>query len=107
MKKRYLRLVRHALKALGNRNLRHHEWWQRASRPIRKRELWIPCRDSVAMGMAIGLFFSMMLMPFQMIPTALIAMKRGGNVPIAMASCWVSNPLTLPIILLIQVKLGQ
>ena len=107
MKKRYLRLVRQALKALRHRNLRDRRWWQTLSRPIRNRNLWIPCRDSVATGMSIGLFFSMMLMPFQMLPAALLAMRLRGNVPMAMAACWVTNPFTLPAILYIQFELGK
>lgn len=67
----------------------------------------MPCRDSVASGLSIGLFFAMMLMPFQMIPAALVAMRLRANVPFAMAACWVTNPVTTPPILWAQFKLGQ
>lgn len=107
MKKRYLRLVRQALKSLRHRRLRDRPWWQAVSKPITNRCLWIPCRDTVATGLAIGLFFSMMLMPFQMIPAALIAMRFRANVPFAIAGCWITNPLTTAPIFYGQFVLGQ
>jgi leucyl-tRNA synthetase len=107
MKKRYLRLVRQALKSLRHRRLRDRPWWQAISKPIANRCLWIPCRDTVATGLAIGLFFSMMLMPFQMIPAALIAMRFRANVPFAIAGCWVTNPVSTPAVLYGQFVLGQ
>ena len=107
MKKRYLRLVKQALRALRHRHLRKRLWWKTLTKPIRNRNLWIPCRDTVATGVSIGLFLSMMLMPFQMLPAALLAMRLRANVPIAMAVCWVSNPITLPAILYAQFRLGR
>lgn len=107
MKKRYLKLVRQALKSLRHPHLRHRPWWQAITRPLVNRSLWIPCRDTVASGIAIGLFFSMMLMPFQMIPAALIAMRLRANVPFAMAVCWVTNPVTTPAVLYAQFRFGH
>lgn len=107
MKKRYLKLVRRALKALRHPNLRHRRWWLFLSRPVANRCLWVPCRDTVATGMAIGLFFSMMLMPFQMIPAALIAMRFRANIPFAMACCWVTNPVTAAPVIYGQFRLGD
>ncbi len=107
MKKRYLRLVRSAFKSLRHPRLRHRPWWQTATRPITNRALWIPCRDTVATGLAIGLFFSMMPMPLQMIPAVLLAMRFRANVPFAMAACWVTNPVTTGPVLWGQFVLGQ
>lgn len=107
MKKRYLRMVRRAFRSLRHPRLRHRPWWQAASRPVANRALWIPCRDTVAAGLSIGLFFSMILMPFQMIPAALLAMRAKANVPFAMAACWVTNPVTIGPILWGQCALGQ
>ena len=107
MKKRYLKLVRQALKALRHPRLRHRRWWLAISKPVANRALWVPCRDTVARGMAIGLFFSMMLMPFQMLPAALIAMRSKANVPFAIAFCWVSNPVSSAPIWYGQFRLGQ
>lgn len=107
MKRRYLRLVRQAFRTLRHRKLRHRPWWQAITRPITNRVLWIPCRDSVASGLALGLFFSMMLMPFQSIPAAILAIRLRANVPIAMAACWITNPITSGPVLLGQLFLGH
>ena len=107
MKVQYLRMVRRAFRALRHKRLRHRRWWQVISRPLFERSLWIPYRDSVAAGLSIGLFFSMMLMPFQMVPAALVAMRSRANVPFAMAACWVTNPFTTAPILWAQFKLGH
>jgi uncharacterized protein (DUF2062 family) len=107
MKKRYLKLVRHALKSLRHRHLRDRPWWKVISKPVSQRCLWIPCRDTVASGLAIGAFFSMMLMPFQMIPAVLIAMRFRANVPFAIAACWITNPFTAPAVLYGQYALGK
>lgn len=107
MKKRYLKMVKQSLRALRHPQLRHRRWWIAISRPIANRCLWIPCRDSVATGTAIGLFFSMMLMPFQMVPATLVAMRLKANIPFAIVTCWVTNPLTSPPVWYGQFMLGQ
>jgi len=107
MKRRYLRLVRQAFRTLRHRNLRHRPWWQAISRPLFNRRLWMPCRDTVAAGMAIGLFFSMMPMIPQSIVAAILAMRVKANVPIAMAACFVSNPFTNVPFWVAQIRLGQ
>lgn len=107
MKAQYLRLVRRAFRALRHRRLRHRPWWIKISRPLFDRSLWVPCRDSVAAGLSIGLFFSMMLIPFQMIPASILAMRARANVPFAIAACWVTNPITAGPVLYIQFLLGH
>ena len=107
MKRHYLRMVRRALRTLRHPRLRNREWWRRMSAPLRNRSFWVPCRDSVAVGMATGLFFANMPMPFQMLPAALAAAMLRGNVPTAMAACWVSNPVTQVPFMLLQYKVGQ
>ena len=107
MKKRYLRLVRSAFRSLRHPHLRHRPWWRALTRRVTDRALWVPCRDTVATGLAIGLFFSMMLMPFQMVPAALIAMRFRANVPFAMAACWITNPVTAGPTLFGQFILGH
>lgn len=77
------------------------------TKPLFDRALWIPCRDTVASGLAIGLFFSMMLMPFQMVGAAIVAMRFRVNVPFAIAACWISNVFTHVPIWLAQEWLGD
>ena len=107
MKRRYLKMVKMALRSLRHPRLRHRRWWQVLSKPISNRVLWIPCRDTVAAGLAIGLFFAMIPMPFQMVPSALLAMRAKANVPFAMAACWLTNPITMGPVLFIQHWLGK
>ena len=97
-KKRYLRLVRRAYRFLRSPKMRRRPWLRKILRPIFDRELWHPCRDTVATGLAIGLFVSMLPIIGQMILAAIGAVRFRANVPIAIAACWITNPLTqLPI----------
>ena len=107
MKRRYLRFVRHAFRTLRHRKLRHRPWWQTLSRPLFHRSLWMPCRDTVATGLAIGLFFSMVPLIPQSIFAAILAMRTKSNVPMAMAACFISNPFTNVPFWLAQIWLGQ
>jgi uncharacterized protein (DUF2062 family) len=92
---------------LRHKKLRDRPWWRTLTRPLFDRQLWKPCRDTVASGLAIGFFFSMMLMPFQMIAAALIAMRSRVNIPFAVAGCWVSNVFTHVPIWMAQEWLGD
>ena len=107
MKVHYLRMVRRAFRALRHRKLRHRPWWQKISKPLFHRSLWIPCRDTVASGLAIGLFFSMVPLIPQSIFAAILAMRVRGNVPFAVAACFISNPFTNVPFWLAQIWLGQ
>ena len=107
LKIRYLRLVRSAFRALRHRRLRHRPWWRTMTQPLFHRSLWIPCRATVSTGVSIGLFFAMMPIPFQMVASALLALRFRANVPFAMAACWVTNPFTQVPIILAQFRIGQ
>lgn len=106
MKKHYLRLVRRAFRALRHRRLRHRHWWQDLTHSLFERRLWMPCRDTVASGLAIGMFFAVMPLPLQMIFAGVVAMRLRSNVPLAMAACWISNPVTNGPIWAFQLWLG-
>lgn len=107
MKVRYLRIVRSSFRALRHPKLRHRPWWQKLSRPLFHRSLWVPCRDTVANGLAIGLFFSMVPLIPQSIVAAILAMRVRANVPFAMAACFVSNPFTNVPFWAAQIWLGR
>jgi uncharacterized protein len=108
MRVHYLRIVRRAFRALRHPKLRHRPWWQKISKPLFHRSLWVPCRDTVATGLAIGFFFAMMppMIP-QTLLAAIIAMRVRVNVPFAMAGCFVTNPLTNVPIWIAQIRFGQ
>ena len=108
MKERYLKLVRKTYRLLRHKRMRDRPWWRALTKPIFDRHLWKPCRDTVASGLAIGLFFSMILvLPLQMIFAAVLAMRFRVNVPFAIAACWVSNVFTNVPIGLAQVEIGD
>lgn len=107
IKKRYLRLVRKAYRFLRSPSLEKYTWLQKILSPMFSRELWHPCRDSVSLGLAIGLFVSMLPLPGQMILAAIGTVKSKGNIPIAIAACWVTNPITQPFILRLQESFGD
>ncbi|HEX7260669.1 MAG TPA: DUF2062 domain-containing protein, partial [Luteolibacter sp.] len=65
------------------------------------------CRDTVASGLAIGLFFSMVPFIPQSIFAAVLAMRVRGNIPFAIAACFISNPITNGPFWLAQIWLGQ
>ncbi len=69
--------------------------------------LWHLNRHSVAAGSGIGLFLAFMPMPFQMVAAALAALPLRANLPVAVASVWVSNPLTMAPMLYFQYRVGK
>lgn len=56
--------------------------------------IWHWNRQSVARGVAAGLLIAFMPLPLQMVTAALLAFIFRGNVPIAIATTWITNPIT-------------
>lgn len=48
----------------------------------------------------------MLPIPFQMLPAAIVAIIARANVPCALAGCWITNPLTIPAFLIVQIQIG-
>lgn len=68
--------------------------------------LWQLSRRGIALGFAIGIFYGLLL-PFGQIPLAgVTAILLRGNVPVAMASTFISNPVSFPLIYYLAYKLG-
>ena len=53
-------------------------------------------RKMVSRGVFLGLFIAFIPMPMQMAAVLLFMPFFRFNVPIALAMCWLSNPLTMP-----------
>jgi uncharacterized protein (DUF2062 family) len=88
MQRQYLKFVRRFYRQLRSPQMRKNRFFADLVHRLSNRRLWKPCRTTVAHGLAIGLFFSMML-------------------PFAMLAVWISNPLTTLPLALMQVRLGQ
>jgi uncharacterized protein len=107
MKRQYLKFVRRFYRQLRHPRVRNNRFFSQFTQRITNRRLWKPCRATVAHGLAIGLFFSMMLpMPFQGFVAAFFAIRSRVNVPFAMIAVWLSNPFTNVPLALAQEKLG-
>lgn len=68
--------------------------------------LWHLNRKSVAMGCAVGVFVAFLPTPGQMPLAAAAALLARGNLAVAAASTWVTNPLTSPVILFFSYQVG-
>lgn len=56
--------------------------------------LWHINRQTIARGVAAGLLFAFVPLPIQMPAAALLALWFRGNLPIAIVTTWISNPIT-------------
>lgn len=70
--------------------------------------LWKLNRDSIARGVAIGLFTGLIpIMPFHMILGSILAIFSRANLPITLAATWVNNPITFLPLVYYTSKVGQ
>ncbi|HCI03024.1 MAG: ATP-binding protein [Oceanospirillaceae bacterium] len=74
---------------------------------LHKPDIWSYKRINIAKAFAIGVFCSMLPIPFQMVLAAYVAYLCAANLPISVALVWISNPLTMPALYLFQYKLGS
>lgn len=83
----------------GNRFTRHL---------AKRQELWRFTRRSVPRGVAVGLLVGIFaLIPgIQIIGAALLCVPGRGNIPIAVAMTFLSNPATTPLILIASAAIG-
>ena len=106
MKLRYLRIVRKSYRYLRHPRIRKIKWLEPLTHAIFDKQFWKPCRDTVASGLSVGLFCSMLPIPMQMLLAALGCIRTKGNIPLAIAACWISNPITQLPIMVLQHQFG-
>ena len=97
-------------------------WWRRVMpsreelegvpmvRPLaRRQELWRFTRRSVPRGVAVGLLVGIFaLVPgIQIVGAALMCVPVRGNIPLAAAMTFLSNPATTPFILAASIMVGN
>ena len=63
-------------------------------------------RQSVSLGVAVGIFCAFLPLPGQTIIAALICYIVGGNLPIGIILIWISNPVTIPPIFFLTYQVG-
>ena len=84
-------------------------WLKPFGKRIRQSDLWRFTRRSVPRGVAIGLFVGIFLMVpgLQIVGAALVCMPLRGNVAIAAAMTFLSNPATTPFFLFAAFNMGN
>ena len=69
--------------------------------------LWLLNRRSAKGAFAIGLFFAFWPVPFQMVLAAAVAIPLRVNLPLSVATVWVTNPITMPPIFYLAYLIGS
>ncbi len=96
-----IRYFKHPRKLKNSRVLR---WF---SRHFLDKRVWKPTQHTLAAGVAIGMLIMMQLAPGQMLVAAALAAIFRVNIPIAIITCWISNPFTFVPFGLFQKWLGD
>ena len=69
--------------------------------------LWHLNKRSVSVGIAVGLFSAFMPVPGQMLLAVIFAIVLRGNLALAVATTWISNPFTYAPIFYFAYRLGS
>src|SRR6056300_1640659 len=69
--------------------------------------LWHLNRHSASGAFGVGLFFAFWPVPFQMWLAAMAAIPMRVNLPLSVATVWITNPLTMPPIFFLAYKIGS
>lgn len=81
---------------LDQRSVEHVSAFKNIKKYLHHPYLWHLDRESVARGVAIGLFAGIVpIIPFQTILAIFLSIIFRGNLAIAFLTSWISNPLTI------------
>ncbi len=87
--------------------MEQHPWLRPFARTIGDPRIWQFNRRSVARGVALGLFFGLLIPVGQVIFAALFAVSMRANLAVAAACTLITNPLTFPPVFYVAYKLGS
>ena len=90
----------------AHHTIRNHHHLRHFGERLHDPNLWHLNRFSVSGAFAVGLFIAFVPMPFQMILAAAAAIALRVNLPISVALVWVSNPVTLPLLIYAAYRVG-
>ncbi|MDM5147494.1 DUF2062 domain-containing protein [Candidatus Persebacteraceae bacterium Df01] len=63
--------------------------------------------QSISRGLAVGMFWCFVPIPLQMFPAMFFCWLGRANIPVAIISVWISNPLTYVPIFYFEYQIGQ
>lgn len=86
--------------------VREEKCFQFLGKLLHDPNLWHLNRRSVSGAVAVGLFSAFIMIPFQMVLAALLAIWFRVNLPVSVALIWITNPLTIAPVFMLTIKLG-
>jgi uncharacterized protein (DUF2062 family) len=89
-----------------HRTLLENRWLQPFRAVLHDPALIVPHRRAVARGLAVGLFWAFMPVPLQSFFGAATAIWLRVNVLVAIAACWITNPITAAPIVYVAHAIG-
>lgn len=87
--------------------IRNHKHMRMFGTLLHDPNIWHLNRRSVSGAFAVGLFWSMIPIPLQMLAAAAGAILFRVNLPLSVALVWITNPLTMPPIFYINYLVGS
>ena len=87
--------------------LRDHKSLSLMGARLHDPNLWHLNRRSVAGALGLGVFVAFIPVPMQMLIVAFLSFVVRVNLPLAVASVWITNPLTMPVIFFSCYKFGN
>jgi len=87
--------------------LQQNRWLRWLGPALQQRHLWHFSRKGVALGVALGVFFGLLIPVAQIPAAATSAVVLRANLPMAVASTLVTNPVTFAPVYLAAYQLGR